>query len=128
MNDDQGAVTVPFVLWLPFLMAIIIFVADLSFIMYNRADAVRVIEDVNRMRAIGLVTSSAAVEQEIADRLRRADGSEVGTVHSDVFATVITSRVDMPVANIDMFGVIARATGNVTIEVESRQVIENLGV
>ncbi|MBF9030377.1 hypothetical protein HKCCE3408_08215 [Rhodobacterales bacterium HKCCE3408] len=120
--------TVEFVLWLPFIMAFLVIISDISMIMFNRTMAVRAIEDVNRQRAIGVLVSDQAVEDRITEILRRSDGSVIGQVDSHVVSAVVVTQIEMPVTSIDMFGIVARMGTDLSVVVRSQQIVEAMGV
>lgn len=130
-DDSGGTSTISFVLWLPFVMTVFLVFTDMSFVLYKRSDIVRVVEDVNRARAIGQITTDAQTERAVLvalgydpDALAAAPVPGL-SVTTDTTLGVQSTVVRIPMAEIDGFGVFESMAGNFPVIVESRQLIEN---
>lgn len=130
-TGETGAVTIPFVLWLPLVLTLLLSFTDLSFILYKRSDIVRMVEDTNRLRAIGTYTTNAQAERGLLsamgydpDTLAAApiDGL---SVRSTTTAGVLKTVVQVPISELDAFGVFTGLSGNRPIVIDLRHTIEN---
>ena len=130
-SDDSGTATISFVLWIPLVLSLLLTFTDLSFILYKRSDLVRIVEDVNRMRAIGTYPTNAAAERGLLtamgydpDVLMSAPINGL-SVNSTTTAGVLTTVVRVPMSELDAFGVLTGMSGNRPVVIDLRHTIEN---
>lgn len=121
---EEGSVTVEFVLWLPMIFVVILMAADVSVLLFNRSNTVRLIEDAHRLRSVGQLTSEDATTDYIVANLGRlySGSATVVTVEQ---AGVVTTTVTLPSSNMDVVGTFATITGDPSIAISSEQYIEN---
>lgn len=124
-SREDGTGTISFVLWLPVVLGILLAFADLSFILFQRSNIVRVVEDANRLRAIGLLNSNDATEASVLAALGYGGGAPGVFVTSLTAQGVLTTEVTIPIAELDAFGMFAGLAGNPSLRVASYQLIEN---
>ncbi|MBF9058615.1 hypothetical protein HKCCSP123_05410 [Rhodobacterales bacterium HKCCSP123] len=124
VDEEAGTTSVAFAIWMPFLFGLIVMITDISVVMFNRADVQRVIQDANRLRATGALASNLGVEDYIRARLLQSDGEVAGTVQTAVNLLSVTSVVDIPLSRLDVFGVLPRVVGDITIRVANQQALE----
>lgn len=124
---EQGAVTIEFMLWFPIVMSLVLTTADVSLILYERSNTVRIVEDAHRLRSTGVLTSDAVTTTHIIRELGDKYTGEA-SVESAVLSGVQTTVVRLPLNNIDLLGIFTGFVGNPTIAVRSQQFIEDFGV
>ncbi|MBF9030472.1 hypothetical protein HKCCE3408_08700 [Rhodobacterales bacterium HKCCE3408] len=112
-------------LWLPLVMAMIVFVSDFSMVMFNRSNAMRVIEDTNRERAVGVIASPDDVRTRVLGRLVDRNGDPIGSVQTYEVLGMVRTRIDIPIENIDLFGVMRMLTGTHSFTVYNSMMIED---
>ncbi|MDG4647858.1 hypothetical protein P6F26_05335 [Roseibacterium sp. SDUM158017] len=127
LKGERGGVeTISFVLWLPFVMTFFMIVTDATYILFNRSNIVRVIEDGTRLRSVGVFTTNLQTEQLIQAQLRTADGTTFGTVDSFVQDGIVHTRVTVPISGIDIFGLIAALSNDASITIWTSRFKEDL--
>ena len=119
-NDDQGSATVEALLWVPVIGYFMIMIADVSFVFYGKAQALRIVQDANRAYSVGYLNSSTATE----DRIKAVYGSMFSgkapkSVSTTVVDGVIVSTIEVPAINHVSIGQIPFIT-NLTVTVTSQ--------
>ncbi len=81
---ETGAATIEFVLWLPLVVMILLLIVDASMLFMGRTQAIRVLQDTNRLYSVGQFTGSSAEKLTKAEayalaRLRPMSGSATAT-------------------------------------------------
>lgn len=124
---EAGSASVEFVIVLPGVFLILLLVADVSFILFNRSVAVHAVEDANRMRAVGLLENDPEVRTHVANVMGtvRMSGGKVETSRDGM---ALTTEATMMASQIDLVGVFTRLVGNPSITVRSDQWLENSSV
>lgn len=91
-QEEEGAVTIAAVLWLPFFVAILVFVADLAMIFYGQARAQEVAENANRSLSVGYYSSYAEAEEAVRTALNPISPNVRATTTAEdyVIRTVVT--------------------------------------
>ncbi|SDY57231.1 hypothetical protein SAMN05444004_10230 [Jannaschia faecimaris] len=113
LREEHGGVeTVSFVIWVPFVMGFFMLVADASYIMFNRSNMLRIVEDGNRMYSIGVLNSNLEAETAIRNALSPSADGELSTVDSFILMGMVRTEVTVPLADVDMFGIVARLLAN----------------
>lgn len=126
--DERGTASFSFALWLPFIMGLIMLVTDVSMILFNRSNVERLVQDTNRLRATGALTSSEMAEQYLTLRMTRPDGTVFATVDNSVVMLTTTSVVSMRISDIDVFGLLPPLTGDIAITVRNQQTLEDMEI
>lgn len=130
-NDESGTATISFVLWIPFVLSLLLTFTDLSFILYKRSDLVRMVEDTNRMRAIGTYKTNAQAERGLLTAMGYNPDTLLATpinglsVTSTTTAGVLATVVQVPMSELDAFGVLTGMSGNRLVVIDLRHTIEN---
>ena len=121
LREEAGGVTVESVLWMSFFFGILMLMADVSFALHGRAEALRIIEDGNRAYALRRLGSEeeaeAWIEAQYASLSANAQASTV--VSSGVVATALT----FPAKDVTLFGMLDVMSGW-TMTVQSQQHLE----
>lgn len=130
-RDERGTATISFVLWIPFVLTMLLTFTDLTFILYKRSDIVRMVEDTNRMRAIGLYSTNTQAERALLTAMGYNPDALLATpinglsVDSTTTSGVLATVVQVPMSEIDAFGVLTGMSGNPRVVIDLRHTIEN---
>ncbi len=65
-KDQAGSATIEFLIWLPVLMFFLLLVVDVSFVLFGKSQALRIIQDANRAVSVGALEVPEA-KQFISD-------------------------------------------------------------
>lgn len=130
-TDEQGTATISFVLWIPLVLSLLLTFTDLAFILYKRSNIVRMVEDINRLRAIGIYATNTEAERALLtamgydpDTLLSAPVNGL-SVTSTTTAGVLATVVQVPLSELDAFGVLTGMSGNRQVVIDLRHTIEN---
>ena len=104
LSDESGAATVEFVLWLPIMAAVFGLVVDTSIIFGDRAQILRVVQDVNRAVSIGHVRTSDAAEAMILAGIDNIAPN--ASVETTLPNGIITSIVTIPISDLTVTNLI----------------------
>ena len=126
VREESGNATIEFVVWLPFLTALIMLITDISMIAFHRSNVELVIQDANRLRSVGELTTNEEMRQYLISRLTSADGTVCCSVDAGLISLYSTSIVRFQISQVDVFGVLSRFTGDVEIIVVNQQIMENM--
>lgn len=102
LDDDDGAVTVAAVLWMPFFVIILTMVADLAMIFYGQARAQEIAENVNRSLSVGQYSSYAEAETAARTALSPLSPNVRATTTSEDF--MIRTVVTLPTSDLSAVG------------------------
>lgn len=91
---EDGAVTVEAVLWLPVFIAFFALLVDATMIMSGQAQALRVVQDLNRGISIGMIRNDEEIDGFIERYMPRL--SDVVVVDSNVDHGIITTNMTIP--------------------------------
>ena len=94
LRREDGTVTVEAVLWLPVFIAIFAMIVDVTMIMFGQAQALRVVQDANRLVSVGVLRSEEATRTFIQSRLSGISDNIV--VQSRVEQGIISTNITMP--------------------------------
>lgn len=128
VTDEGGSATIEFAIWLPFFVVILMFVADLTMIMFHRSDVERIVQDANRLRSIGVLSTNEETRSYLIARLMLPDGTMRGTAEAGLISMYATSIVRIQLSQVDMFGVVPRLFGDMELIVVNQQILENMEV
>jgi Flp pilus assembly protein TadG len=123
-RDEAGTTSVEFVLWFPIVMSLVLMFADVSTILFQRSNTVRIVEDAHRMRSVGILTSDVQTQDYIISKLGTVYSTKVG-VNSIVTAGTQMTVISIPIDSIDLLGVFVEIVGKPRIDIVSQQFIEN---
>ncbi len=101
-RNEEGTATVEAVIWLPFLLFLLAFIADASLIFGAKAEVLRVLQDANRATSIGRLRTSQQTIDYITVRIGGISSSAVVT--SVVTAGVVSSTVVIPASDLTATG------------------------
>lgn len=119
-KDNDGSATVEALLWVPVIGYFMIMIADVSFVFYGKAQALRILQDANRAYSVGSITSEAATEARITSVYSSMfSGKTPDSVKTDVVDGIIISTIKVPATNHVSIGSIPFIT-NVVVTVTSQ--------
>ncbi|MCY1127263.1 pilus assembly protein [Frigidibacter sp. RF13] len=119
-RDEEGAVTIEALLWMPMFFYVLALSVDVSMIFHAYSRVIRVVEDVNRGLSIGRITTVSEGESKIASSLGDYTGVKSKITIVD---NVIVSDVSVPVSSLVVLGAIKPMLGK-SIEVKTQQYVE----
>jgi Flp pilus assembly protein TadG len=114
LRREDGAVTVEAVLWLPIFIAIFALIVDATMIMSGQAQALRVVQDANRLVSVGSIKSEEDTRTFIQTRLSGL--SDNIDVQSGVAQGIITTNITMPSRDLVASGLL-NVFANITVRV-----------
>jgi Flp pilus assembly protein TadG len=68
-RNESGAVSVEAVLWLPFFFGFLMLVTDVSMAFYGKAQAYRMVQDVNRALSVGRITTPTQAKRVLVNAM-----------------------------------------------------------
>lgn len=95
---DSGTASVEAVIWLPVFIIFFKLLVDATMIMFGQAQALRVVQDLNRGISLGMIQNEAQIDSFVARHLPRY--SSVAVVNSSVSQGVVSTRMTIPSSNI----------------------------
>lgn len=123
-RDEKGAVTVEMVLWLPFIFGLIMLITDVSLAFFGRAQAYRVVQDLNRVVSLGLVSDETKARDMLLASFEGVspNASATVTVENGFVSTIMT----IPASDLIMFSgpLLLRSFADVTMTVGAQHYVE----
>ena len=107
-KDEDGAVTVAAVLWVPFFVFVLVMVFDIAMIFYGQARAHEIAEDVNRSLSVGHIASFDEAEKLARDSIAKLSPNATALTTSEDY--MIRTVVRMPSSDLVGVGVFASLT------------------
>ena len=121
-NQETGAATVEFVIWIPMIALVFAIVADTAMIFGGQAQVLRVVQDANRAMSIGRLRTVAETQDMIlAGIINIAPHASVTTT---VDAGLISSTVLIPVTDLTATGLVDSFT-NFNVAVFAQHLAES---
>ncbi|MFG5383291.1 TadE/TadG family type IV pilus assembly protein [Yoonia sp. R2-816] len=118
---EDGSATVESLFWFPLFMFILVLVADVSFIFFGKAQALRVIQDGNRALSVGRFNDTESTQDFIAVALQPF--SENVVVTTTVQDGVVTSTAKIPTTDLMAVGSIP-GINNIDVVVTAQHFLE----
>lgn len=103
-NDESGATTVEFVLWVPVFMLILMLTVDVSLLFLRQSNLWQVARDTARQVSIRQLTQIEADTYATQNATFGGDVPDV-TVNVDNAAQTVNVQISVPMANVGVFGV-----------------------
>ena len=104
LSDERGGITVEAVLWLPIYLGFISFIVDVSMVLHNQSQAMRIVQDGHRAASLAPDPDATTIQEAIKSRLQRFSGNV--SVTSEISDGVLQTVVSMPVSDLDAIGFI----------------------
>lgn len=105
-RDDNGAVTVESVLWVPVFLLFFALIADVSLIFHGQAKALRIAYDGNRQASLGEFANAAETQAAILARIQ--EFAPNATVSTTFGTEDIETRVVLPTNDMVAIGTVTR--------------------
>lgn len=110
-RDERGAVSVEAVLWLPFFFGFLMLVTDVSMAFYGKAQAYRIVQDVNRALSVGRITTTAQARTVLVNAMNSyfpngdpyPQNTQLITVRLSNNNSVVSSTVVIPIRGLVVF-------------------------
>ena len=123
LKSKDGSATVESVLWFPVFMLVFFLAFDTAMMFKAETDAVRVVQDANRLASIGRLATPADTEAYIEDSLNNmSPNANVTTTISSV--GVIQTIVEIPASDVGQIGKFA-AFRDLTLTVSAEHLKED---
>jgi len=106
LQREDASATIEFVLWLPIVILILLLIVDASMLFMSRSQAIRILQDTNRLYSVGQFTSqNPDVDLAKAERLAKAETYALSRLQpmspSATSTTTEASRVVRTVATLE---------------------------
>lgn len=101
-TNESGSATIEAVLWFPMFVLLLVMVADVSFVFFGQAQAMRILQDGNRAFSVGRITSESDTEVFVVSAL--ASLTPNPTVTTSLSQGVITTIAEIPVSDLAKIG------------------------
>jgi Flp pilus assembly protein TadG len=127
-RDEEGAVTVEAVLWIPFFFFVLMLITDASLAFFSKAQAYRIIESGNRAFSVNDDSTPADtqtwIESQFLDQFTRAgDANVTATTTPDSDSGTVSSSLTYRARDVVLFNSLG-VLGNWTITVQAQQYVE----
>lgn len=100
-RDEGGTVTVEAVLWLPFFFSLLMIITDVSLAFYGKAQAFRVVQDVNRAVSVGRIATASSAKTILLNAVKElSPNAAADVVKND---QTVTTVVRMPSSDLVLF-------------------------
>lgn len=106
LRDENGAVTVESVLWVPVYLLFFALIADVSLIFHGQAKALRIAYDGNRQASLGQFATAADTSAAIRTRIQAFAPN--ATVNTTFGTDDIVTQVTLPTNDMVAVGTITR--------------------
>lgn len=101
-TNESGSAPIEAVLWFPMFVLLLVMVADVSFVFFGQAQAMRILQDGNRAFSVGRITSESDTEVFVVSAL--ASLTPNPTVTTSLSQGVITTIAEIPVSDLAKIG------------------------
>lgn len=116
LEDNDGAINVEGVLWMPVYTFFIVMIVDVSLMLNGQAQAQRILQDVNRLASSGYYVSEQEVETRAGALLAHLSPNLSVEATIDSSTGVISAIASMPATDLMAIGSIPKfAQFNVTV-------------
>lgn len=120
-SSDEGSATIETLIWLPVFVWVLVMIINVSFILFEKNQALRIVQNANRILSTGYMLTAAETEAFITDRL--ADIAPNATVTTVIDNGIVTSDVSYKVTNLLMPHVM-RDMVNLKISISAQHFME----
>ncbi len=123
LNSEDGTATVESVLWFPIFMVVFFLAFDTSMMFAAETEAVRVVQDANRLASIGRLATESDIETYVENTLSDlSPNANATTTISSV--GVIRTVVQIPASDVGKIGVF-EAFQDLTLTVSAEHLKED---
>lgn len=100
---EDGTATVEAVLWFPIFILVFFLAFDTAMMFKAETDAIRVVQDANRLASIGRLATTADTEAYIENRLNKLSPNANATTTINAVG-VIQTNVEIPASDVGQIG------------------------
>ncbi|WP_407492187.1 TadE/TadG family type IV pilus assembly protein [Pseudooceanicola sp. MF1-13] len=104
-TSEEGSATIETLIWLPVFIWVLVMIINVSFILFEKNQAFRIVQDANRVLSTGYMLTTAETEAYIASRL--ADIAPDAVVATSINDGIVTSNVSYQVSQVFMPNIVA---------------------
>lgn len=122
LRSEDGSYTIESVIWLPIYVFILAIMMNVSMVFFTESQLLRVVQDSNRSFSVGRITTLAAVEQYVIERLAYLDANPV--VNSQLVDGIIYTDLAIPATELMPFSMLHKFFASTSIVVSAQQVVE----
>jgi Flp pilus assembly protein TadG len=108
LRDENGAITIESVLWLPIYALFLVMIVDVSLLFNGQAQAQRTLQDINRLASSGYYVSEADVEARARSLLGHLSDQLTVDATIDTNLGVITATASMPASDLMAIGTLPK--------------------
>lgn len=110
LKGDDGGLTVESALWIPIYGAFFALVADVSIAMNGKAQAQRVIQDVNRLASFGYMVDTDEIERRAAATISHISPNADITTEIDEDTHIVSTVAVLPASDLMPLGILSAFT------------------
>lgn len=103
LNSEDGTATVESVLWFPIFMVVFFLAFDTSMMFAAETEAVRVVQDANRLASIGRLDTESDIETYVENSLSALSPNAIATTTISSVG-VIRTTVRIPASDVGKIG------------------------
>ncbi|WP_428687941.1 TadE/TadG family type IV pilus assembly protein [Roseibium sp.] len=107
LNGESGGLTVESALWIPIYGAFFALVADVSIAMNGKAQAQRVIQDVNRLASFGYMVDADEIERRAAATISHISPNAEITTEIDEDTHIVSTVAVLPASDLMPLGILS---------------------
>lgn len=104
LRCEDGSSTLEALIWMPIIVYLLVMIADFSFVFFEKAQALRVIQDSNRALSVGHVKTTSEVEELIRTGMSHVTENVNVNTTVDLNTGIIKSVLTLSAADLTAVG------------------------
>lgn len=124
IEDEDGALTVESVLWIPLYAFFFAFIVDVSLMFNGQTQVQRILQDVNRLASSGFLITEVEIEERVAASLSHLSSEATVDATIDPDTNLVTTIASLPARDLMATGIVAKFT-NLTLNFSAQHVVES---
>lgn len=124
-RDESGSATIEAVMWLPVVMAAVIFMADAAMILMNKARIMRLLHEGNRAFAVGIIQTCPDLVTWLETNAQVIAPSAQASCDTSSVIGISIAQVNVPTSELDLSGA-SGMIGNRVIGIRVNHVLEDI--
>ena len=125
LKREDGTATVEAILWLPLIFWLILLILNVSFIFFERSQALRMIQDVNRAFSVGRYSDEDAATAAVLAAIQTISPNARAKTSYDTSTGLITTSVNMPAYDLMPAGALIGLSDTFTIGLRAQHYMES---
>ena len=128
LRREEGSSTIEAILWIPLIFTLLIMILDVSFVYFERSQALRLIQDINRAYSVGRFDDEAEATAALRAAIQRISPNAVPAENFTTYDSttgLITSVVNMPASDLMPVGTVPGLGSNFTIGLSAQHYMES---